>query len=63
LQEKGARFGLEITTRSMAHEATMEFYMVDDTKGFREMLFGVGKESVSIKEHTKEFVNIFKKFF
>jgi hypothetical protein len=47
----------------MAHEATMEFYMVDDTKGFREMLFGVGKESVSIKEHTKEFVNIFKKFF
>lgn len=47
----------------MAHEATLEFFMLDDTKGTREMLFGQGKDSVSIKEHTKEFLNIFKKFF
>jgi len=38
--EKGSRFGFEITTRTMAHEATLEFFMVEDTKGNRELLFG-----------------------
>lgn len=47
----------------MAHEATLEFFMVDDNKAHREMLFGPGKDAVSVKDHTKEFINIFKKFF
>jgi hypothetical protein len=47
----------------MAHEATLEFFMVDDNKAHREMLFGPGKDVVSVKDHTKEFINIFKKFF
>ena len=46
----------------MAHEATIEFFMIDDNKGNREMLFGPGKDAVSVKDHTKEFIMIFKKF-